>query len=327
MSTVAVIGAGLAGLVVARELAHTQDVIVFEKSRGVGGRMATRRTDSFQFDHGAQFFTAKTNAFQAFLRPLVSAGIVADWPARFAELDRNRVATGRRWGDDYPHYVGVPAMNAVGKQLASGLNIRLETAVCSLSRVGDRWRLFGDRQQRLGDFDWVIVTAPAAQAADLLASTPIASAAANVHMHACYALLLGFDQPADLPWQAAAVRNADISWISVDSSKPGRPAPFSLVVHSTNAWANAHVDDDRDAVQRHLVDEFCKITGINVAVASLVDVHRWLYANVDRQNGDLYALDAEHRVAACGDWFVRGRIEGAFTSASALAGRIRLEAA
>ena len=318
MSTIAVIGAGLAGLVVARKLSPSHDVVVFEKSRGVGGRMATRRAGSFKFDHGAQFFTARTRAFRTFLEPLVEAGVIADWPARFAELRRQHVVESRQWSDDNPHYVGTPGMNAIGKALAFGLDVRLNTAVASLSRKREQWQLADDGRRPLGEFDWVIVTAPAAQAADLLAPTALASAAASGRMHACYALLLGFDEAVNLPWEAAVVRDADISWISVNSSKPGRPSSSSLVVHSTNAWADAHVDDDVESVRRHLLGEFRDVTGIDSA-AAFVDVHRWRYANVDRQQGDSFALDPDQQLAACGDWFVRGRVEGAFSSANALA--------
>jgi len=322
MSTIAVIGAGLAGLVVARRLAPSHDVVVFEKSRGVGGRMATRRAGAFEFDHGAQFFTARTQAFRTFLEPLIESGVVLDWPARFAELRREQVAGSRQWDDDHPHYVGTPGMNAIGKALASGLDVRLDTAVTSLVRQGTRWQLATGGQRPLGEFDWVIVTAPAAQAADLLAPTSLAPVAARVRMHACYALLLGFDAAIDLPWQAALVRDADISWISVNNSKPRRPSSSSLVVHSTNAWADAHADDDIEAVRHHLLGECRDVTGIDTATAAFVDVHRWRYANVDRQEGDLYALDPDQQLAACGDWFVRGRVEGAFSSADALAGQL-----
>jgi len=285
--------------------------------------MATRRAGPFEFDHGAQFFTVQTKAFQAFIEPLLNTGVVADWPARFAELQRDRIVANRGWGSETPHYVGLPAMNAVGKALASDLDIRLETAVRSLARDGARWQLFGDGQRLLGEFDWVVVTAPAEQAAELLAPTSIAAAAANVRMQACYALLLGFDMPVDLPWQAAIVHDADISWISVNNSKPGRPESFSLVVHSTNAWANTHMDRDLEAVQHHLAGEFSAVTGIDIGAASLVDLHRWRYANAERHDGDLYALDTGQQLAACGDWFVKGRAEGAFTSARALAAALR----
>ena len=325
MAAVAVIGAGLSGLVAARKLAQVHEVVVFEKSRGVGGRLATRRAGSFEFDHGAQFFTAQTTAFRRFLQPLIEAGSVADWPARLSELRRGQVVESRQWGSDFPHYVGTPAMNAFGKALASGLDVRLETAITSLRRKGAHWQLVGEAQRPLGEFDWVIVTAPAAQAADLLAPTSLASVAARVRMQACYALLLGFDEAVDLPWQAALVHEADISWISVNNSKPGRPPSSSLVVHSTNAWAEAHADDDLEAVRRHLLDECGEVTGIDTVSAAFVDVHRWRYANVERQEGDLYALDSDQQLAACGDWFVRGRVEGAFSSADALATRLMLD--
>jgi renalase len=289
--------------------------------------MSTRRAGPFEFDHGAQFFTARSREFRAFLEPMLQAGVVAAWPARFAEIQRSQIVATRRWGNENPHFVGVPGMSAVGRKLASGLNIRLETAVRSVSRVGDRWQLFGGGDVLLGEFDWVIVTAPATQAADLLASASIASYARRVRMRACYALLLGFDEPQDLPWNAALVRGADISWISVNSSKPGRAEPFCLVVHSTNTWAEANVDEDIEVIRHHLAEECREVAGIDTAAAAFVDVQRWRYANVDEQHGDLFALDAGQRLAMCGDWFVRGRVEGAFRSAIALAGRIADEAA
>lgn len=324
MAAIAVVGAGLAGLVVARELSGPHNVTVFEKSRGVGGRMATRRAGPFEFDHGAQFFTARTETFRAYLEPLVDAGVIADWPAVFAEIHGGSVATKRDWGEAFPHFVGVPGMNAIGKALASGLDVRLETSVRSLSRQCDHWRLSNDNGETLGEFDWVIVTTPALQAAQLLADTALVSST-RVAMRACFALLLGFDEPVSLPWHAALVRDADISWISVNSSKPGRPAATSLVVHSTNAWADAHIDDDIETVRQHLVDVFSAVTRIDASSAAHATVHRWRFANVDRQCGDRFALDSQQKLAACGDWFVRGRVEAAFSSASALAERLSVD--
>lgn len=325
MATIAVIGAGLAGLTVARELSGAHRVTVFEKSRGVGGRMATRRAGPFQFDHGAQFITAQTDDFRSFLDQLLRAGALAHWPACFAELRRDRISARRQWGDDHPHYVGAPGMNAIGKHLATDLDIRLETPVRSLARDDGRWLLSGNASQPLGEFDWVIATAPAAQTADLLASTPLAAHARSVSMQACFALMLGFSEAPDLPWQAALVRDSDISWISVDSSKPGRPATHALVVHSTNAWADTHLDDDADEVRRHLSQELRDIANIDVEAATFCDLHRWRFANIDPRDGSACALNAEWRLAACGDWFVRGRVEGAFTSALALARRLSRE--
>lgn len=322
MATVAIVGAGIAGLTVARELSRAHRVTVFEKSRGFGGRLATRYAGPYQFDHGAQFITAQTESFRRFLDRLVGAGAISNWPASFVEWRRGRIVTRRQWDDDYPHYVGVPGMNAIGKSLAADLDIRLETTVRSLTRDDGRWLLFGDARKPLGEFDWVISAAPAAQTADLLASTSLAPHARSVRMDACYALLLGFSEAPDIPWHAALVRDADISWVSADNSKPGRPAAPGIVVHSTNEWANAHLDDDIDSVQAHLAGQLLAVTGIDAGAATFSSLHRWRYANVDRQCGDPCALDADQRLAACGDWFVWGRVEGAYTSAIALADRL-----
>lgn len=322
MASIAVIGAGIAGLAVARELSRAHRVTVFEKSRGYGGRVATRRAGPFQFDHGAQFITAQSEAFRTFLDHLRDAGVIASWPAHFVEMRRSRIAARRQWDDDYPHYVGVPGMNAIGRHLAAELDVRLETQVHALAQDAKGWLLYGDAQQRLGAFDWVIATAPAAQTADLLALTSLAAPAGEVRMQACYALLLGFSEAPDLDWQAALVRDADISWVSVNSSKPGRPAEPALVVHSTNAWATGHLDDRPETVQRHLAAELLEMTGVDAGAATFTALHRWRYANVERQDGAPYALDPKQRIAACGDWFVRGRVEGAFTSAMALADKL-----
>jgi renalase len=322
MASIAIIGAGIAGLTAARELSGAHRVTVFEKSRGFGGRIATRRSGDFEFDHGAQFISAQTTAFRKFLDELRDEGAIANWPASFVEIRRDRIHARRQWGDDYPHFVGVPGMSAIGRHVALDLDVRLETPVRCVARDGESWQLLGDGQELLGAFDWVISTAPAAQTADLFASTSLAALAGKIRMEACFALLLGFSEAPELDWQAALVHEADISWISVNSSKPGRPAEPTLVVHSTNAWADEHLDDQVEAVQQHLAAELLRVAGIDADTATFAALHRWRYANVDRRTGDPYALDAEQRVAACGDWFVRGRVEGAFTSAAALAARL-----
>ena len=134
-------------------------------------------------------------------------------------------------------------------------------------------------------------------------------------MLGCYSLMLGYQRALPLPWQAAYVANADISWVSVNSSKPERKDSFTLVVHSTNAWADAHVDDDIDGVRAHMLDEASLVTGKDLWSAEHSQVHRWRYANIARQAGPTHFLNEENQLAACGDWCVRGRIESAFSSA------------
>ena len=320
MTTAAIIGAGLSGLVVGRRLRERAEVAVFEKSRAAGGRIATRYGGDFEFDHGAQFFTAHTPAFQEYLQPLHAAGVIANWPAQFAELDRDRVTASRPWHEDYPHFVGTPAMNSIGKHLSAGLDIRFKTAVTRFARSNGQWALYDDANTNLGHFDWLVLTMPAPQTGNLAEAYPeIVSLCRERTMRGCFALMLGFQDALELPWQAALVRNADISWVSVNSSKPGRKEGFTLVVHSTNAWADAHIDDDTDSVLEHMVREASLVTGQDLSVAAHCQAHRWRYANIDKQTGPACFIDERRQLAVCGDWFLRGRIEAAFTSANELA--------
>ncbi|NND48342.1 MAG: NAD(P)-binding protein [Woeseiaceae bacterium] len=324
MTKVAVIGAGLSGLVVARELESFHSVTVFEKSSGVGGRMATRYADGFEFDHGAQFFTARSPDFRHYLQPMIERGVVAIWRARFAELDRGTIVSQRDWDNDYPHYVGAPRMNEIGKHLAADLDVRRNTTVSMLEREPGGWCLRDSGRKNLGHFDWVVLTMPAAQTAALAPDgSDLHEYCKSVRMRACFALMLGFDAPLPLPWQAALVRGADISWVSVNSSKPGRPEPFSLVVHSTNAFADANISGDLVEIAARLRTETGEVLGESLEAATFYRQQRWRYANADNRDGADFFVDESVQLAACGDWFNRGRVEAAFTSGFGLAQELK----
>jgi predicted NAD/FAD-dependent oxidoreductase len=323
MTRVAVVGAGMAGLTLARRLAAPAKVTVFEKSRGFGGRLATRRSPPYAFDHGAQFFTARSAAFREFLAPLIEAGVVDTWLARFTELGATDPPLTRQWVREVPHYVGRPGMSAIGRHLAEGLDVRIRTRVAELGREGDGWRLRDDGGADLGHYDWVIAAAPAAQTATLLPSDFDGQVRlAQTRMLGCLALMLGFEQAPDLPFDAALVRGSRLSWISVDSSKPGRSAAPRLVALASNAWAEAHMDSPLEEVRQTLGDELGRLIGRPLPPAALTAVHRWRYANIPAQTGPRSLLDARMRLGACGDWCVYGRVEGAFLSATDLADRL-----
>lgn len=324
MKNIAIVGAGLAGLTLAHQLKESAHVTLFEKSRGAGGRLATRWADPFYFDHGAQFFKAHSPAFKKLIDQWLAYGLVARWDARFVEIDRNQIIQSRQWDSFYPHYVGVPHMNTVAQALSQDLKLHLNTRVAQLKRHEHGWQVFDDQGSELGDFDWVVCAIPVAQAKELIPEPcELCHAIAAIEMNACFSLMLGFYQPLSLPFDAALVLNTDISWISVNSSKPGRNASFTLLVNSTNAWANEHIDDERDAVIAHLCQATSQTIGQSVEHAVHKVVHGWRYANIDKQNTPGYLLDAEQQLALCGDWFIQGRVNAAFDSGLALSDALR----
>jgi renalase len=277
---------------------------------------ACSRNRGFEFDHGAQFFTAKSPRFSEFLEPLVDAGVVSVWSPRVAELDRDRIAALHQWDSSEPHYVGAPRMNSIGKHLAADLDVRRNTTVARLVQQAQRWLLFDSEGQPLGEHDWVVLAAPAPQTLALIPdSAPLIQQISATRMIGCFTLMIGLEQPLDLSWDAAYVERADIGWIAVNSGKPARPEPYCLVVHSTNAWAESHMGDDLESVKRHLLSESASVLGETIRDATYCGLHRWRYANCEPQPGDGFGFDEQCRIAACGDWFAHGRVEEAFTSA------------
>lgn len=316
MTRIAIIGAGIAGVTLAELLRDRAEIIIFEKSRGVSGRMSTRRAEPYFFDHGAQYFTARTPAFQAFLQPMLASGVIARWDASYVRFDRTKITELRDWAQEEPRYVGVPGMNAVARHLAQDKTIHLNTRIMSIKRE-KAWHLLDEAGNYYDGFDWVISTIPAPQAYELLPKQAVFHRKLGaVEMSACFSVMLGFAQPLALKFDAAHVDNADISWIAVNSLKPGRDTPFTLMVHSSEDYAQTHIRGDREHALEHLCNEASQIIGQDVTHADYKTIHGWLYANnTDHRDTSPLMVDPDMRLAACGDWCQGGRVEGAFTSA------------
>ena len=196
----AIIGAGLSGLTLAGELDGFAEVTVFDKSPRVGGRIATRTGECFQFDYGAQFFTARSVAFQNYLKPLIATGRVAEWHPRVITLGDDRKSYRRDWFE--PHYVAVPGMNTLCQLAAEGKNLMVDTAIASLEKTIAGWLLRDRNDTCHGPFDWVVCSMPAPQSAALLPSAFTGyEQVTNTAMLGCYSLLLGFAEPLQSLWR------------------------------------------------------------------------------------------------------------------------------
>jgi len=319
MVSVAVIGAGISGLALANTINSNAEVVLYEKSRGFGGRVATRRADDFSFDHGAQFFKAKTVEFQNYIQPMIDQNIIELWKAQFIEIIDGKITNKRTWGNDPANYVGTPSMNSVGKYMANGLNVQLSKKVEKISKE-DRWLVYDENNEILGEYDWVFSSIPPLQARQMFPNLEVIFPnIPKYEMLACFSLMLGYEQPLELDFDAALVKGFDISWISVNSSKPSRDKNYTLLVHSTNKWAQENIDKDRDGVKNYLCDELKKIIPIKTEKAEYIGLQGWRYANImKQQKGFEYFFNNENQIGLCGDWFIQGRIEAAYISGAHL---------
>ena len=314
MTKIAIIGAGMSGLSIATMLQDYAEVTVFEKSRGVSGRMSTRFADPYFFDHGAQYFTIRTNAFRELIQPLIDCGVVERWTPRYAKLCREKILEHKFWLDDEPRYVGVPNMNSVIKYLAKNITVKINTNINALKRK-KKWQLLDESGNLYKNFDWVISSIPAPQAAALLPNKfKYFTSIKAVKMRPCFALMLGFSSSFPTKFDAAHIENADINWVAVNSQKPGRNL-FTILAHSTENYAEKNINQKHEKILQHLCSETSKIFEYDVNSAEHKTVHSWLFANNSFRKNLPTFLDKNLKLAACGDWSQGGRVEGAFTSA------------
>ncbi len=342
----AVIGAGISGLICARTLMDAGfSVQVFDKSRGVGGRMATRRADYGIFDHGAQYFTARDPAFKQAVARWTAQGLVAVWSPRLAAIDattdRPQLAP---VGDSTVRHVGVPAMSRVGKSLAEGLVVHTDCPIAAPRRVGSQWHLHAGVQQADSGmattrettaalsrgFDWLIAATPSPQAAGLFDLAPeLRAQAIGLPMVPCWALLLRFDAPLGLGYDAAFVSGSTLTWIARNGSKPGRDSGECWVVHAARDWSETTLERSPEAVVDPMLEEFARVTGVCSAPA-IARAHRWRYsgpavtqnASLTPPPGATCLFDPQLQAGACGDWLAGSRVEGAFLSGLTLATRM-----
>nr|WP_137677976.1 FAD-dependent oxidoreductase [Parerythrobacter lutipelagi] len=308
-ATIAIIGAGIAGVTCATELArHGVDVRLFDKGRGPGGRMATRRAqvggETLRFDHGAQYFTARDPDFIAAVSEWERAGVVARWPAA---------------GDDA--WVGTPAMNAPVKAMAEKLDVTWGARIERIERAESGWHLTIDGETQ--HFAEIIVAVPAEQVAELLgASHPAwAGLAAEAHSDPCWAVMASFADRLPLP-DAVRPDSGPIGWAARNGAKPGRGGHETWVIHASPARSRDILEHDPADAARTLLADFAEQTGIEPGEPLHLVAHRWRYAMADPAGGEASRFDEDLGIGVCGDWLASPRVEGAFVSGLHLARRL-----
>jgi renalase len=320
MKKIAIIGAGLSGLVLGKYLSKKADVSIFEKARGVGGRMSTRYVDSFIFDHGAQCWTAKTKLFQHFLAPLMDS-VVAGWKGSIITLEKGSLAIKNISESNY--LVATPHMNSLCKHLALDLNIETQCEVTNIkSNKDNKWHVMSRSDRDLGVYDVVISTAPAPQTLNLFSHyIPEDHIIRKAKFDSCFCLMIGINKPWDRDWIAADVRHSPIQWISVNSTKPGRRHDVTcLVVHSEAAWTEANLYRDIQEVEAFLLKELSALITLDITNISYISTHRWLYSRLKSFCNSTAYIDFNLGLCATGDWCVTSNIEDIWCNAEKIGG-------
>ncbi|TAG11667.1 MAG: FAD-dependent oxidoreductase [Rhodobacterales bacterium] len=303
MTPIVVIGAGIAGLACAGRLVEAGlSVVVLDKGRGIGGRVATRRAGGLQFDHGAQYVTAESPGFAALLDRLSQAGSVATWAD----------------GSGRSHHVGTPGMSALAKALGAGLQVRQDSLVSAVAPVPGGWRL------RVADSDLaaarLVITLPAPQVAGLLgADHPLVARLAGVRLAPCLTLMAACRGPA--PFVTRKDNDDPLSWIAQDSSKPGRPGGevTAWVAQASPAFSEAHLEKTPPEIAALMLPLLRDRLGASPGAVTHAEAHRWRYARVTAPLGQPFLRSADASLYLGGDWCIGPRVEAAWVSGTAIA--------
>ena len=343
----AVVGAGMAGVACARTLVQAgHRVTLFEKSRGLGGRMSTRQTEFGGFDHGTQYFTVRDKRFAKAL--LTAQTVVRPWSANTVRVldDKGRVLASAPPPTE-PHFVAKPGMNALVKYWAEPLvHPELHGHLAASTLTGTRvthierdalhpqqWQLrVEDTDGGLhvhGGFDRIVLAMPHLQTHDLLLasghSPELRHELDAVQVAPCWTLMVAYPnamQPGlshlGPQWNAARSTHHRISWLARESSKPGRDPIERWTVQASPDWSTRHLEDDEERVKAKLLKGFAEITGIRATPTHAV-VHRWRFAQTRTPLGRSHLIDPALGIGLCGDWCLGHRVEDAFVSGLELA--------
>ncbi len=331
---VIIIGAGLCGIAAARRLRESgKSVVLLDKSRGVGGRMATRRIDlpagseaggekvQARLDHGAQFFTARSEEFRREVSALQEAGAVDAWcagfPRTFAE------ATGDFKADGHPRFRGSDGMSRPAKHLAQDLNIRLNHRVTRIAWADDRWSVECENDA-LVNGRALLFTSPVPQTLAILDASEIKSpdaarsALERIEYDPCIVALVLLSGPSNLgPPGALQARGEPIDFIG-DNFIKGISSVPAVTIHGGPDFSREYLENDPEASARLLVDAASELVPAEKIVS--VTAHRWRYAKPCVSHPDRCLVVTEPGpLVFAGDAFGEARVEGAYLSGLAAA--------
>lgn len=322
-----IIGAGMAGLSAGSRLqAAGWQVLLLDKGRSVGGRMATRRIASGVFDHGAQFFTARSPEFQAQVDEWLVLGLAKPWTSSFNHPASSPFAVPRPVDSSEGHtrYCAAGGMTSIAKHLAATLPVRVNARVLSLSQGDGGWQASTEDGSRFSA-NAMILTAPVPQALELVASSQLdlyedsLAQLSAVQYDPCLAVLALVEGETKLPEHGGLPSpTPSLGWIADNHRKGISPQPGAITLHASADFSRRRWHSDDQAIIEALWDS--AMPWVNSSVLLQAQVKRWRYSRtVNPLAQSFAALVAGPPLLLAGDGFSASRIEAAYLSGRAAA--------
>ncbi|MCY7367558.1 MAG: FAD-dependent oxidoreductase [Chamaesiphon sp.] len=331
MFEIAVIGAGIAGLTCAQKLQQAgKSVVLIDKSRGLGGRLATRRLAGTHADHGVCYLQPKGDLFRAWIAELVAAGILRVWTEGIHSLSSDGILQPPT--KSVPYYAAPLGATSIAKYLGRDLEIIGDKLITAISLMEHGWRLSSKDPEFSLTAEQIVFATPPAQAL-VIAKTQIDPACiqqlSSVQFSRSITAIAVYpttDQnaAAAITWQGIhCIEHPTLAWIGLDSSKQLNPTQPVLVVQSSAAFAEQYFDaPDLAIIGQKLIDAIVPLVPA-LTQPELIQVHRWGYAFAQNPLSERF-LTAQTIAPLyfCGDWCGGNRVESAYLSGMTVADKI-----
>lgn len=277
--------------------------------------MATARHGLVAFDAGAQYLTARSDKFRAYISELVSAGYAARWDPKTTSGETKGVQL-HTW------YVGTPGMSSIVRPLAEGVRVHTSKKVHTLSRTDKGWTVLFDDQTSAGPFAAVAVAIPVPAARLLLGRVEgMVETLSRVRMMPTWAVMVRLAERT-LPDQDVYSDMSEVlRWIARNSSKPGRTVSGggeTIVIHAAPGWSREAEDAEPEAVAEELWADVTRHLSLPVVTPQQMTAHLWQHGLVDQSLGESFIYSTHHKLGAAGDWCLGRLAEHAYESGQGL---------
>ena len=302
-----IVGAGIAGASCAGTLAAAGwEVDVFEKARGAGGRLSTKRFEQGWATLGSPFISAKRDPFRSQLRDWVRQGWLE--PVRGGIL-QGRANKGWSQAQLQNHHRALVEPSHLVRQLLGGARLHTQSRVAALQ---PRTLIMEDGQVH-GEYDCVICSVPTPQAVPMLDALPLLrERVLDVRFRPVWSFLMRWDGG-----PAAEVIKFDDHLLDLAVRQPAG-GPGLWAVHSSHEFAETYLEASEMEASNRAASALMGLLGLPWPV-EIEASQLWRYAQPENPAGGFWAGDRENRVAVIGDGIAGEGVERAWESGLRLA--------
>ena len=303
---IAILGAGISGLVCARAIsAKGHRVVVLEKSRSLGGRCSSRKFGEHVVDTGVQYFTLRDPGVRGEVEKLAGE--------QLRKIEAPILVGGEIYRKGEERFYLAKGNNRIGTLLAEGVEVRKEVEVKELLAVGKKWRVEGEL------YDGVVSSAPWPQSASLFGMRD-GEVAFEPNLTACFEYLI--------PWDGLKHATLDstghepLAWVGCENAKEGRiqSGKSVYVIQASTAYSQEYLEKDPAEWVSDLSERLEKSWGLSPDKRGATFGHRWRYAR--RGRGAQHPSALADGLYLCGDSVTDSRVESVWKSGIEVAEKV-----